>query len=278
MKRLQNRPLLFVLLLSLTIVGLVLHETGNTQAVENLILRPVTSVQDNLSNLANDFSDLFQTFRDVQELRRRNEELQSLADSMMIENVRLKELESENETLRQLLQFTQANPTHSYKAAEVVGHVIGQDPSNLLFCIIIDVGTGDGVTKGMPVVTDRGLVGRIVEVSSRSSKVLLITDVSSSVNAIIQSSRATGIVEGKADGGLVMKYIPQPVTVNVGDVILTSGLGATFPKRLVIGQVTAVHKRDIAMFQQAEIKPTVDFDRLEVVLVITHFEPIEMAQ
>jgi rod shape-determining protein MreC len=277
MKRLQNRSLLFVLLF-LSIIGLVLHETGNTQAVENLILRPVTPVQDHLSSLTSDFSDLIQIFRDVKELRRRNEELQSLADSLMIENVRLKELESENETLRQLLQFTQANPTYTYKAAEVVGHVIGQDPSNLLHFIIIDVGTDDGVAKGMPVVTDRGLVGRIVEVSSRSSKVLLITDVSSSVNAIVQSSRATGIVEGKSGGGLVMKYIPQPVTVNVGDIILTSGLGATFPKRLVIGQVTAVHKRDIELFQQVEIKPTVDFDRLEIVLVVTNFEPIEMVQ
>jgi len=277
MKRLQNRLPLFVLL-SLTIVGLVLHETGNTRAVENLILRPVIPVQDHLSGLANDLSHLVQTFRDLQELRHRNEQLQSLADSLMIETVRLKELESENETLRQLLEFTQANPTSGYRAAEVVGHVIGQDPSNLLRFIIIDAGTGDGVAEGMPVVTDRGLVGRIVEVSSRSSKVLLITDVSSSVNAIIQSSRATGIVEGKVDGGLVMKYIPQTVTVNVGDIILTSGLGATFPKRLVIGQVTAVRKLDIEMFQRAEIKPTVDFERLEIVLVITNFEPIEMAQ
>ena len=277
MKRLQNRPLLFILLL-LAIAGLVLHETDNTQAVENLILGPVTPLQSQLSSLAQDLSDLVQTFRDLRELRRRNEELQSLADGLMIENVRLKEMESENETLRQLLQFTQANPTHSYRAAEVVGHVVGQDPSNLLRYIILDVGTGDGVAKGMPAVTDRGLVGRIVEVSSRSSKALLITDVSSSVNAIIQSSRATGILEGKADGGLVMKYIPQTVTVNIGDIILTSGLGATFPKRLVIGQVTAVHKRDIELFQQAEIKPTVDFDRLEIVLIITNFEPIEMAQ
>jgi rod shape-determining protein MreC len=277
MKRLQNRPLLFVLLF-LSIVGLVLHETGNTQAVENLILKPVTPVQDHLSGLTNDFSDLIQIFRDLKELRHRNEELQNLAGSLMIENVRLKELESENETLRQLLQFTQANPTYTYRAAEVAGHVIGQDPSNLLRFIIIDVGTDDGVARGMPVVTDRGLVGRIVEVSSGSSKVLLITDVSSSVNAIVQSSRATGIVEGKAGGGLVMKYIPQPVTVNVGDIILTSGLGATFPKRLVIGQVTAVHKRDIELFQQVEIKPTVDFDRLEIVLVITSFEPIEVVQ
>jgi rod shape-determining protein MreC len=277
MKRLQNRPLLFILLLS-AIAGLVLHETGNTQAVENLILGPVTPVQSQLSGLAQDFSDLVQTFRDLRELRRHNEELQSLAASLMVENVRLKELESENEELRQLLEFTQSNPTYSYRAAEVVGHVIGQDPSNLLRYIVIDVGTGDGVTKGMPVVTDRGVVGRIVEVSNRSSKVLLITDVSSSVNALIQSSRATGMVEGKVDGGLMMKYIPQQITVNMGDLILTSGLGATFPKRLVIGQVTAVHKRDIEMFQQAEIKPTVDFERLEVVLVITNFEPIEMTQ
>jgi rod shape-determining protein MreC len=68
-----------------------------------------------------------------------------------------------------------------------------------------------------------------------------------------------------------MKYIPQGETVNVNDIVLTSGLGGNFPKKLIIGQVTAVHQRDIDMFQEAHIRPTVDFNNLEIVLVITNF-------
>ena len=72
-----------------------------------------------------------------------------------------------------------------------------------------------------------------------------------------------------------MKYIPQGDVVNVNDIILTSGLGGNFPKKLIIGQITAVHQRDIEMFQQADIRPTVDFNNLEIVLVITDFLPAD---
>jgi len=92
---------------------------------------------------------------------------------------------------------------------------------------------------------------------------------------LIQSSRATGVVEGQVGGSLVMKYIPQRDTVNVNDIVLTSGLGGNFPKMLIIGQVTAVYQRDIEMFQQADIRPTVDFNNLEIVLVITNFLPAD---
>jgi rod shape-determining protein MreC len=239
--------------------------------MKNLALRFMVPVQGKLTSLVNSLSHLTKTTRDLRELRRRNEELQSLADSLMIENVRLKEIEAENETLRRLLNFTQANPTYSFKAAEVKGRVIGRDPSNFLSYLIIDLGSQQGIEKGMPVVTERGLVGRITEVGSNWAKVMLIIDPSSSVNALIQSSRATGVVEGQVGGNLLMKYIPQGETVNVNDIVLTSGLGGNFPKKLIIGQVTAVHQRDIDMFQEAHIRPTVDFNNLEIVLVITNF-------
>ncbi len=275
MKHLPTRSTVLIILILLSLAGLALDQNERLQPIEDLALRFVVPVQGKLTSLANSLSDLTQTTRDLRELRRRNEDLQSLADSLMIENVRLKEIESENETLRRLLNFTQANPTHSYKAAEVKGRVIGRDPSNFLSYLIIDLGSQQGIEKGMPVVAERGLVGRITDVGSNWAKVMLIIDPSSSVNALIQSSRATGVVEGHVGGSLVMKYIPQGETVNVNDIVLTSGLGGNFPKKLIIGQVTTVQQRDIEMFQEAHIRPTVDFNNLEIVLVITNFLPAD---
>ena len=275
MKRLPTRSTVLIILVLLSLAGLALDQNEDLLPIEDLALRFVVPVQEKMTSLANSISDLTQTTQDIRELHRRNEELQGLADSLMIENVRLKEIESENETLRRLLGFTQANPTHSYKAAEVKGRVIGRDPSNFLSYLIIDSGSQQGIEKGMPVVTERGLVGRITDAGSNWAKVMLIIDPSSSVNALIQSSRATGVVEGQVGGSLLMKYIPQGETVNVNDIVLTSGLGGNFPQKLIIGQVTAVHQRDIEMFQQADIRPTVDFNNLEIVLVITNFSPAD---
>ena len=125
------------------------------------------------------------------------------------------------------------------------------------------------------VLTHRGLVGRITDANLHSSKVLLITDVSSSVNALIQESRATGIVQGRIREGLVMKYIQQTEEVKPGDLVLTSGLGGNFPTRLIIGQVTGVRKRDVELFQEADVRPAVNFRALEMVMVLTSFEPID---
>jgi len=262
-----------IILILLSLAAIALDQNEDLQPIEDLALRFVVPIQGKLTSLTNRITDLTQTTQDIRELRHRNEKLQGLADSLMIENVRLKEIESENETLRSLLGFTQANPTHSYKAAEVKGRIIGRDPSNFLSYLIINSGSQEGIEKGMPVATERGLVGRITDVGSNWAKVMLIIDPSSSVNALIQTSRATGVVEGQVGRSLLMKYIPQGETVNVNDIVLTSGLGGNFPKKLIIGQITTVHQRDIEMFQQADIRPTVDFNNLEIVLVITNFSP-----
>ncbi len=274
MKR-PSRSTIIIILIALSLAGVALDQNDDLQPLEDLALSVMVPIQEKLISVADGISDFVQTTQEVRELRRRNEELQALADSLMIENVRLKEVEAENETLRRLLKFAEANPTHSYKAAEVKGRVIGRDPSNFLSYLIIDLGSEQGIERGMPVVTERGLVGRITDVGSNWAKVMLIIDPSSSVNALVQSSRATGVVEGQIGEGLVMRYIPQGETVNVNDIVLTSGLGGNFPSKLIIGQVTSVYQRDIEMFQEARVRPTVDFSKLEFVLVITNFLPTE---
>jgi len=125
------------------------------------------------------------------------------------------------------------------------------------------------------VVTEQGLVGRISEVNNVTSKVLLITDPSSAVNAILQSSRLNGIIQGTPNGDLIMDFIPQGPVFSVGEVVLTSGMGVRFPRGIPIGQVIERRQRDIDIFQQAVVRPSIDFSSLELVAIVTNFDPQE---
>jgi rod shape-determining protein MreC len=272
-ERLQN--LVPILLIVLALIGFILHRTGVLASVEGLVVRLTSPLQGGLSTVIAEFGDLTQAARDLRDLRQRNEELESQNAGLLLENVRLREIEAEAVLLRDLLNFAQAHPDFDIRGAHVVGRVIGRDPSNLQRYIILDVGREAGIGHNMPVVTDRGLVGRISEAGEGWSRVLLIIDVSSSVNALTQSTRASGLVQGQADGSLVMRAIPQGDTVSVGDTVFTSGLGGNLPRQLLIGQITEVERKDYDLYQVATVQPTVDFEHLEAVLVILGFEPIE---
>ncbi|MGC8787883.1 MAG: rod shape-determining protein MreC, partial [Anaerolineae bacterium] len=246
----QNRSKALVLLLVIGLLGgIILHPTGYFQPVENAVFTVLAPLQYSFHWVSVRIANGVQTLRDLRTLQSRIQELQDTVDRLMIENVRLREAEIERAILREQLQFKLANPTYELLAAEV----IGRDPSNLMQYIIIDRGTNDGIAVGMPVVTARGLVGRVTAVYPQSARVMLLTDPSSSVNALIQSSRATGVVQGQGQRGLAMRYIEQSEQVEVGDIVLTSGLGGNFPKRLVIGQVTAVKRNDVEMFQEVRL-------------------------
>lgn len=275
-ERLQNFvPFLLVLL---ALIGFVLHRAGVLQPLEGLLLRVTTPLQEGVSQVSTQFGELSQTARDLRDLRQRNEELEAQNASLLLENVRLREIEHEAALLRDFLNFSQANPSFEIQGAHVVGREVARDPSNLQRYILLDVGQEEGITRNMPVITDRGLVGRISEVGDGWSRVLLIIDSSSSVNALSQSTRASGLVEGQADGSLEMRSIPQEDTVSVGDTVFTSGLGGNFPRQILIGQIVKVERKDYELYQTAIVQPTVDFDHLEAVLVITGFEAIEEAE
>jgi rod shape-determining protein MreC len=270
-----NRPrsrswALFILAL-VAIVSLVLHESGQLQPIEDVMQYVIGPVQRSFQGLVESTASLFGAFREARELRAENQRLQEENNRLTVENVHLKEFEAENTTLRDLLKFARNNPNYTTLAADV----IGRDPSPYLSTIIISVGQNRGLKPGMPVITGgSALVGRVTQVSPRTAKVQLIEDASSAVNAMIQSSRATGLAQGQPDGSLTMEFIPLEDTVKAGDIVLTSGLGGDLPRALVIGQVADVTRRDIDLFQSATLHPAVDLNRLEVVLVILNFEPL----
>jgi len=275
MTRHRLRRLIPYLLIAAVLGGLIVQRAGLWQPIEGLLSQAAAPLQKGLSQAIAQVQGLTQTARDLRELRQRNVELEAENARLLLEIVRLREIEVEAALQRDLLNFAQSHPTFDIQGAHIVGLVIGRDPTNLQRYLTLDVGRKAGVARNMPVVTNRGLVGRISDVGETWSRVLLITDVSSSVNAITQSSRATGLVQGRPDGLPVMRDIPQADTVSVGDTVFTSGLGGNFPRQILIGQITAVERNDYDLYQTAIVQPTVDFNHLEMVLIITDFEPIE---
>lgn len=276
MSHLSSRTLVFYILAAVCLVLLVLSSSGRLAPAEGAASRVAQPLLEGFNGIARWGNNLLTTVREFSTLRSQNQRLQTLVDTLTIDNLRLREVEGENERMRKLLGFQQLNPTYDYRGGQVIACVISEGPSNYLRTITIDLGSTHGIKPDMPVVTERGLVGRIYKVGPTTSTVLLITDPSSGVNALIQrdTSRAGGVVTGQAGALPVMEYIPQDADVVEGDLAITSGLGGNFPKNLVIGQVVQVRKHDYDMFQQAVVRPTVIFDRLEVVLVITNFKPL----
>lgn len=208
----------------------------------------------------------------LEELRARNTELEAQITQLQAEIVQLREAEAERAVLAALLDFARQNPENTYTAADIIGH----DPSPFLRFLILDKGTTDGIVRDMPVVADNGLVGIITEVTPTASKVLLITDPRMAVNVRLQTSRAEGVVAGAETGDLRLQYVSLDAEVNPGDLVLTSGLGGTFPQDLLVGTVASVRKRSFDVFQEADVQTFVDFTRLEIVLIITDFRPQDL--
>jgi rod shape-determining protein MreC len=271
MKRLADQSVILLVLLVLGVAGMVLDQTHQLTGVRRVALDLATPIQSALTQAAGRIAIVLDTARQLNQLQEENRRLRAENDRLTIDNVRMSEVLAENQLLREQLGFKRDNPSLLISSADIIGRVTSRDPSTFLSSLTIDRGVKDGVAVEMPVVTARGLVGRITEVGNSWARVLLLIDPSSSVNALVQRSRGTGIVQGQDDGSLIMRYIAQSDDVQPGDIILTSGLGGNFPKGLVIGQVTAVEQRDVAMFKEARVRPTVDFSRLEIVMVITDF-------
>lgn len=271
-KTTRSRALVAILILSLVLAWVVLDRAGEVNPIRDAFSRVTSPIQYVLKQVVSPVTRLGKRLSRIASLAEDNEALEEQVAQLRHQIALLQEAQIENETLRRQLNFKSAVPQYQLLSAEVIGH----DVNGLLQYLVIDRGRDDGIERGMPVLTAEGLVGRISQVSASSSVVMLITDPSSSISALIQRSRATGVVQGYPGYQLRMRYIPQGNTVEPGDMVLTSGLGGNFPKRLLIGQIASVKHEDIEMFQEAEILPAVNLRDLEVVMVLLNFAPIEM--
>jgi rod shape-determining protein MreC len=217
--------------------------------------------------------DFLTSPRDVASLRQRNLELEGEVAELQAQVIQLQQEVGKTQILAALVDFEQANPENRYLAAAV----IGRDPSPFLHYVIINRGSNDGILRGMPVVTNQGLIGRVDGVIADAARIQLITDPASSVNVRLQNAETEASLVGSVTGDVTLQLIPQDINVQRGDLVLTSGLGGGYPPDLIIGQVINVRSHDFDLFQQATVQPVVDFNRLEIVLVIVNFKPVDIS-
>jgi len=239
----------------------------------NIFSVSLINVQFGFSTRFAALQDFLTAPRDIASLRQRNLELEAEVSELQAQVIQLQQQVGQTETLAGLLDFERANPENQYKTAVV----IGRDPSPFLQYVIINLGSNDGILRGMPVVTNQGLLGRVNAVIADAARVQLITDPASKVNVRLQNAEVDASLVGSVNADLNLELIPQDAIVNNGDLVLTSGLGGGYPPDLVVGQVVNVRSRDFDLFQTATIQPAVDFNRLQIVLVIINFKPLEFS-
>ncbi len=174
-----------------------------------------------------------------------------------------------NETLLANIRYRNLLNFKQYMAEPVLAaEVIGRDPSPWFKTLVVNKGSSDGVTQGAPVVVPEGIAGLVVEVASHYAKILLIIDQNSAVDGLIQRTRSRGVVKGDPSGNCILKYVLRKHDVSLGDTVVSSGLDGVFPKGLRIGRVSEIVKLNAGIFQQIQITPYVDFEKLEEVLIV----------
>ena len=273
MKTQRGPAVALITVLGLILASLVLDIVQASNPIRDAFSYLAAPVQYGLASAGRAIEGVTERMRTRDALVEENRALREENAELRNQIVLLHEAEIENESLRRLLEFKRAAPSQQLLAAEV----IGRDPNNLLDYIIVDRGRADGVERNMPVLAADGLVGRISDVSENAATVMLITDPSSSISALLQRSRATGVVQGAQGHRLVLRYVTPDSSIELGDIVITSGLGGNLPKRLVIGQVVEVLQSEAAMFQEAALVPAVAASDLERVLILLNFVPVDVA-
>jgi rod shape-determining protein MreC len=184
------------------------------------------------------------------------------------ENNRLREELSLAGRLKDILAYRDAAPFDSMASV-----IVGLNFDGWTRTAVIDKGADDGVRKDSAALSPSGVVGRVIEVNGRTSRVLLTTDMRSNIDVIVERTRVKGVAEGTGSDGLTLKYVRQVDDVQVGDAIITSGLSGIFPKGLPVGEVSKIEKGRDNFFKHIEVRPEVDFARIEEVLVVTDAAP-----
>ena len=258
---------------ALLVVGLLaLSLGGYLTPLIRLSTKPEIAFQAWVARTYQALRDYANAPKDVNTLRAENQRLKAEVAQLQTQVVTLQQQLTEARILEALLDFARAHPNNQYKAAQV----IGRDPSPFMHYIIINRGSDDGLRVGMPVVSAEGLVGHITAVIPSAARVQLITSPKSAVDVRTQPSNANAVLVGSLTGELSLDMLPMDAQVKAGDLVLTSGIGGKYPPDILAGQVVSVRKLSYALFQEASVQPVVDFRRLQIVLVIVNFKPVDL--
>jgi rod shape-determining protein MreC len=265
----RNRVRLLIaglLLLSFLLFTAHMKDSRNLNWLDKSLLWVSAPVQKAMVWVIDGAASLWNDYIYLVGLREENQELKTKVEDLERELARLGEVKAENRRLRDLVRMRERLGETGVVAARVVS--VGTSP--VARTLRIDVGSDDGVAVGDAVVAGAGLVGRISGTVGGYSEVLLMVDSRSAVAAIIQRSRARGIVRGRGEDEVCsVDHLVRTADVQVGDVVVTSGVGGAFPPGLQVGSIVIASSPKVGVFREAELEPVVEFESLEEVMVVT---------
>ncbi len=264
MKNVNKSKLInFVVVLAVILLLIFFNFRGLLAGPKSLVFFAVSPFLKLFQAVDNGVSGAWGFFSALKGLNKENANLRNENLAFLEEVTYLKETARENEILRRQLGISQ-----SEKQKLIMAEVVGYNPT-LGRYFLIDKGSQDGLSVDLAVVAANNfLIGQVAEAGRNFSKVLLISDSNSSVNAITQDTRINGVVKGSHGLGVAMEMIPIDVQVTVGETVLTSGLNGVIPKGLIIGRIADVVKKASEIWQRATIAPAVEFDKLEQVFIL----------
>ncbi len=213
--------------------------------------------------------DTWRHYFALQNTTKENEQIRRENDALKMQITQLQGKAAEADRLAILLNFRRSNADVPMISARVIGASAGAASQT----IQLDRGERDGIRRNMGVITPDGVVGKVIEAYPNASQVLLLTDKESGVGAMLADSRIQSPVGGQGEPLLVMKYVPNDETVNLGERVITSGMDRIFPRDLPVGTVSEIRPGNT--FKQIRVKPAANLERLEEVLVLLSLRPFE---
>lgn len=257
------------LLLAMIMLSVSSRQQGRGNTVASVVLEVVGPVETLLTSSARRVEDFWSGYINLVGVSEENKTLREVMARQEQQIVQLGEFQAANERLTALLGLRQAYPHLLMKPA----YILAWDPGPWFRSVVISVGSSDGVAIDQAVIHDRGVVGRVVDVTPNYARVLLATDFYSSIDAFIQRTRAVGILSGRGAGPMNLMYVRKDEDVRPGDVVVTSGLDGFFPRGLALGTVSRLNRQNADMFVEVDVTPQVAFDRLEEVMVVINQAP-----
>ncbi|QNO13610.1 rod shape-determining protein MreC [Alkalicella caledoniensis] len=270
-RKILNLVIIFIALSM--VMSWTTNDREKVSFMENAIHQLVLPFQKAFTSSTNYIRDTYMSLTEFRNVYEENKFLKEELEYYKGIEHQLNEARLANRRLTNLLDFKESTEFDLLPAM-----VIGRSPSTWYSTMTIAKGTNHDVKLGMPVVTHAGLVGRVIEVSLNSSKVKLIISPDSGITSFVQRTRDIGLVKISAEnpGFLEITRLAHNADLRVGDTIMSSDLTGNFPKGLVIGEVVRVEGSDMEI--TALVRPSVDFERLEEVFIVTHYEIVESEQ
>ncbi|MBW2651360.1 MAG: rod shape-determining protein MreC [Deltaproteobacteria bacterium] len=255
--------LVLVVVVSLTIFSLNFKSPGKAGFFKKIVLEMAAPLNYAVNLAFSSIGGAWKRYVMLVGLEKENRELNARVVSLTRDVNDYREISLEYARLKKLMNIKGGSgfPT-------VVARVVGRNRLSVFRTVLIDKGTADGIEPGFPVITAEGVAGKIMEVSWNASKVLLLVDYNSNIDALVQRNRCQGVLRGRGGSWCELKYVQRSEDVEEGDVVISSGLAGVFPKGLVLGKVAAVDKKEAGLFQRIRVSPAVDITRLEEALVI----------